>query len=172
MNSRTDCACLIGLAAVVLQAMTLPADEPKAVTTAPQTSPVSAAAVADLDKTYRLEFKLVTSESSQSYVVLTSQSVYAIRYGIHKDGEEYNFDIAGTLSPCEKDDRLRVSFKLAIERTNQDGNRFDLASTSSAIVAPDKPKTVAVYGEYELKLTVSADNEADQAKADASAPAN
>jgi hypothetical protein len=98
--------------------------------------------------------------------------VYAIRYGIHKDGEEYNFDIAGTLSPCEKDDRLRVSFKLAIERTNQDGNRFDLASTSSAIVAPDKPKTVAVYGEYELKLTVSADNEADQAKADASAPAN
>jgi hypothetical protein len=133
---------------------------------------VATAPVLDFDKTYRLEFKLVTSENSQSYVVLTSQSAFAIRYGVQKDGEEYNFDIAGTLTPNAGDSRLRVSFKFAMERTSQAGNSFDLASTNSAIVSLDKPKTVALYGDYELKLTVSADKEEDQAKADVPAPAN
>jgi hypothetical protein len=115
----------------------------------------------DFDKTYRLEFKLVTSESSESFVVLTSQSVFGIRYGVQKDGEEYGFDLAGKLAIVQENERLRVSFKMSIDRTSQDGNGFDLASTGSAIVRLGKTTTVAKYGQYDLKLIATVEKDDD-----------
>ena len=158
-------AIMTGLAAVLTPAIRLAADEPKP-------EPPAVAAAVDLDRTYRLEFKLVNHGSSDAYVVLTSQSEFAIRYGLHKGGEEYSFDIAGRLVREKGTDRLRVSFKFALDRTNPDGDGFELGSTNSAIVDLDKPRTVALYGDYELKLTVSEAEDTDGKKPDEQLPAN
>jgi hypothetical protein len=135
--------------ALVLMVSCLKGEEP------PAAARPLAAPVVDLDKTYRLEFKLDTSDGSQTYVAITSQSVFKMHYGARKDGDEYTVDFEGTLAVCDGN-RLRVSFQTALERGDANGDGFDLSSTGSAIVAIGKPRTVASYGEYLLKLTVTA----------------
>ncbi len=156
----------IGFAFVLSALATLRAEEPPA--SAP---PAAAVPAVELDKTYRLEFKLVTSETSQSYVVLTSQSVFALRYGARKDGDDYSLDIAGTLVPRQNDDRLRVSFKIKIDRNDDNGDGFDLSSTGSAIIGLRKSKIVANYGGYELRLTVTTEEDSAGESADKDPPA-
>jgi hypothetical protein len=130
-------------------------------------APAAPPPVVDLDQTYRLDFKLITPEESHSYVIITSQSAYKLHYGVTKDGNEYSVDLDGTLTVCDGGQRLRVSFTIVLESADANGDGFDLSSRGSAIVTLGKPKTVATYGEYELKLTATVDDDAipDAAKA-------
>jgi hypothetical protein len=146
-------ACRVMTLAIVLSISALSgAAEPPA-------APPVAAGVVDLDKNYRLQFTLASPENSQSYAVLASQSNFAVHYGASKDGAGYTFDLQGTVTVRNDGKGIRVSFKTSLERTDEAGDGFDLSTTGSAIVALGKPKSVAKFGEYELKLTVTEDDE-------------
>ena len=145
---------VLALAVAFLCGGNIAAQEPRAA------APAVPSPVVDLDKTYRLDFKLITPDDSHSYVIITSQSAYKLHYGVTKDGNQYSVDLDGTITVCDGGQRLRVTFTIALESADANGDGFDLSSRASAIVTLGKPKSVGTYGEYELKLTATVDDEA------------
>jgi hypothetical protein len=164
MPSRRTAVVLLILAGMIVPAYRLTAeDQPKPATEGSESGKPAHVAPQEgnaplLEKTVRLEFKLVNPEDEPTFPILCATKEFAISRDVSEPSFEHGLEIVGTIVPTKQQSRFLLTFKAKIHhRENNEGIDVNFAAKGSAILEIGKQKSLAVLGESPLKVTATFD---------------
>jgi hypothetical protein len=164
MPSRHAAIAFVILAGIVIPAYWLLAgDEPKPEADAAKS--VTPAHVEHqegqtplLEKTVRLEFKLVHPEDEPTFPILCATKDFGISHDVSEPNFEHGVEIAGTIAPLDHQGRLLLTFKATNHhRDINEGIDVTFTAKGSAILEIGKQKTLGALGDSPLKVTATFD---------------
>ena len=107
-------------------------------------------------KTIRLEFNLVSAESSQPFVVLCSEGDFAVHYELQTAGSGNSVDIGGRVAGVDESGKLLLTFKVAVHINHpSDDVRGLLSAMGSSVVSLDKPQKLVSIDTYSIQITAA-----------------
>jgi hypothetical protein len=163
MRSLRAAIAFVILAAIVLPAYwLLAADEPRPPLVAGESDkPAHVEQHGNallLEKTVRLEFKLVNPEDEPMFPIVCATKEFAITRDVSEPNFEHAVEIIGTIVPTKKQGSLLLTFRANTHhRENNEGIDVNFAAKGSAILEIGKQKSLAVLGESPLKVTATFD---------------
>jgi hypothetical protein len=111
-----------------------------------------------LEKTVRLEFKLVNPEDEPTFPIVCATKEFAISRDVSEPNFEHLVEIVGTIVPMKQQGRFLLTFKAKTHhRENNEGIDVNFSAKGSAILEIGKQKSLAVLGESPLKVTATFD---------------
>lgn len=149
MISRRAARASIVLASLVFPAYWLSAqDKPKQVSNASESrepAPVECQKerTPPLEKTVRLEFKLVNPEEEPTFPITCATREFEISHDVSEPNFEHRLQIAGTILPLKPQGRLLLTFKATNHHADfNEGLNATFTAKGSAILEIGKQKTL------------------------------